>query len=309
MDGITIRTETFSLDRKLKYIEMHPKGDTYLVIFIKILLIARDMNDHGFIRFLCKKSEEIQLLSEAVGKAKKDVSAALKLFEECDLVERENGVIRLKSWEKYTAETEIERERRKTRERVARHRERKKQEEFATECNVTEDEKALHCNVTPPAPSSPSSSPPLLSPPLPSPNNPIYYPPYNPPHNTTHISHTPFHSFIHSCASAREGTDEIEDVETVLLRHYPPETVHEADAVQRKKMFRHIKERMQLKDVCDGVVFMSDNQMDVLYDMCSIDEVNRYIRKVADVELSGKHYKAKNHFQAVLEMIEEDRRI
>jgi predicted phage replisome organizer len=309
MDGITIRTETFSLDRKLKYIEMHPKGDTYLVIFIKILLIARDMNDHGFIRFLCKKSEEIQLLSEAVGKAKKDVSAALKLFEECDLIERESGLIRIKSFGKYTAEDEIERERRKTRERVARHRERKKQEKFETECNVTESKKALQCNVTPPAPPSPSSSLPLVSPSLPSPNNPIYYSPYNPPHNISHILHNPIHSLVQSCASAREGTDGTMDMEKVLLEYYPPETVAGADAAKRKQMMRLINERMQLKDVCDGVVFMSDIQMDALYDICSMDEITRYIRIVADAELSGKHYKAKTHFQAVLEMIEEDRKI
>ena len=91
------------------------------------------------------------------------------------------------------------------------------------------------------------------------------------------------------------------------MERYPREIVENADAASRKRMIRRITEMAQLKDVCDGVVFMSEDQMDALYDMCSIDEVNRYIRKVADAEISGKHYTTKNHFQAVIEMIEKDR--
>ena len=302
MDGVNLRTDTFSLDRKMKYIEMHPKGDTYLVIFVKLLLIAKDMNDNGFIRFSCKKREEIQQLSEAIGKKKKDVSAALSLFEECDLIERFEGAIFVKSLGKYTAENEIERGKRLTRERVARHRAKKKEEELSEKCNVTSDKKALQCNVTPPAPPSPSSSPPLSSPPLPSLNNPIYYPPYNPPHNASHILHTPIHSFVQSRACEREEED------AILLTCYDPEKINEATESERASMLKYAKERQQ-RTLYNGVVMLSQAEVESLLDIISVDEFNRCLRIVTDEELKGHHYKNKTHFQAILDMAMEDRAI
>ena len=56
-----------------------------------------------------------------------------------------------------------------------------------------------------------------------------------------------------------------------------------------------------------GVVLLSEAQLDDLLETLSFDEFNKYVEIVADNELSGKHYKKKTHYQAILDMAMHDR--
>jgi len=56
-----------------------------------------------------------------------------------------------------------------------------------------------------------------------------------------------------------------------------------------------------------GVVFMSDKQFDMLCEELSIEELERYMGIIADCELKGKHY-AKSHYQAICDMVAQDRK-
>lgn len=56
-----------------------------------------------------------------------------------------------------------------------------------------------------------------------------------------------------------------------------------------------------------GVVLMSEEEMDDLLDKLSIDEFNHYVGVIADAELAGKRYKKRTHYQAILDMAEQDR--
>ena len=56
-----------------------------------------------------------------------------------------------------------------------------------------------------------------------------------------------------------------------------------------------------------GVVMLSDEQFDDLCDKLSYEELNKYIAIVRDAERSGKHYKKKTHYQAILDMAIKDR--
>ena len=58
-----------------------------------------------------------------------------------------------------------------------------------------------------------------------------------------------------------------------------------------------------------GVVFMSNEQFDDLMNKLSFDEINHYFGVVADCELSGKKFKNKTHYQAILDMAKKDRKI
>ena len=58
-----------------------------------------------------------------------------------------------------------------------------------------------------------------------------------------------------------------------------------------------------------GVVMLSDEQFDDLCDKLSYDELNKYIGIVRDMELSGKKYKKKSHYQAILDMAIKDRKV
>ena len=58
-----------------------------------------------------------------------------------------------------------------------------------------------------------------------------------------------------------------------------------------------------------GVVILNQEQMEDLLEKLSLDEFNHYVSVVADCILSGKQYKRKTHYQAILDMAMADRRI
>ena len=58
-----------------------------------------------------------------------------------------------------------------------------------------------------------------------------------------------------------------------------------------------------------GVVLLSEDQFNDLCERLSWDELNKYIGIVRDAEKNGKHYKRKSHYQAILDMVEKDRRV
>jgi predicted phage replisome organizer len=57
-----------------------------------------------------------------------------------------------------------------------------------------------------------------------------------------------------------------------------------------------------------GVVLLSQAQIDDLLDKLSIEEFDHYVGVVADCILSGKRFKRKTHYQAILDMAAADRR-
>lgn len=71
--------------------------------------------------------------------------------------------------------------------------------------------------------------------------------------------------------------------------------------------------RKQIKtlfgSIGQGVVMLSDEQMDDLLDRLSKEEFDHYVSAVAECELSGKKYKKKTHYQAILDMAKKDRGI
>lgn len=58
-----------------------------------------------------------------------------------------------------------------------------------------------------------------------------------------------------------------------------------------------------------GVVFLSQGQIDDLLEKLSIEEFDYYVGVVADCILSGKQYKRKTHYQAILDMAIADRKV
>lgn len=62
-------------------------------------------------------------------------------------------------------------------------------------------------------------------------------------------------------------------------------------------------------EIGKGVVMLSDEQMHDLLDKLSLEEFDYYVGVVADCILSGKQYKRKTHYQAILDMAMADRRV
>lgn len=108
-------------------------------------------------------------------------------------------------------------------------------------------------------------------------------------------------SFIHSSANAEES---------YLQKKVDESGLEGSDADVYKD---EIKEGLKLKylggSLGQGVLFMSGEQFNNLCDKLTIDELNKYCDIVVECEKNGKRYKKKTHYQAILDMANEDRRI
>ena len=58
-----------------------------------------------------------------------------------------------------------------------------------------------------------------------------------------------------------------------------------------------------------GVVMLSDEQIDSLLTELTVEEFDKYVAIVAEMERSGKHYRRKTHYQAILDMAAKDRKV
>lgn len=70
-----------------------------------------------------------------------------------------------------------------------------------------------------------------------------------------------------------------------------------------------VKMRFMQGELGKGVVLLNEVQIDDLLERLSIEEFDHYISAVAEAELSGKRYRKKTHYQAILDMAEKDRGI
>ena len=136
--------------RKIDYISSLPEGDTLIVIWIKLLCLAGKLNNGGMVYLTEKLPYSDEMLANAFRKPKEMVAKALNLFEDLDMISRENRFIYIENWEKYQAVEQEDKIREQTRKRVAEYKKRKKMEgnaEGNVSGNVTGNAKVTQGNA------------------------------------------------------------------------------------------------------------------------------------------------------------------
>lgn len=128
---IKIVTDIFD-DEKIVLIESMPDSDSIIVIWFKLLCLAGKQNNNGVFLMNNRIAYTDEMLSTIFRRPVNTVRMAFSLFEQYGMVEIVNGAITIPNWEKHQSLDVLESAREKTRNRVARHRE--KQKEL---CNVT----------------------------------------------------------------------------------------------------------------------------------------------------------------------------
>lgn len=131
-------------NRKIRQIEIMPDGDSLLLIWVKLLCLAGNVNDGGYIYLTKEIPYTDEMLATQFNKPISTVRLALKTFEQFGMIEIINNMIFLSSWEKYQNTDKLTEIREQTRARVAKHREKQKllaAGQLDGESNVT-------CNVT-----------------------------------------------------------------------------------------------------------------------------------------------------------------
>lgn len=110
------------------------------------------------------------------------------------------------------------------------------------------------------------------------------------------------HSIIHSSASEDDYVKKKVIEEGFVLGTKGAE-------VYAKEIKESLKQRYFGGELGQGVVFMSDEQFADLCDRLSAQEIDKYFGIIVDCERSGKRFKKKSHYQAVIDMATEDRKI
>jgi predicted phage replisome organizer len=98
---VKLSTQTFTVSRKIKDIERLPQGDTIIVIWMKLLCLAGEINDGGAIYITPGRPFSRAALAEELRKPLKIVEKALDIFDDYGMTETVDGIIYLSSWAKY----------------------------------------------------------------------------------------------------------------------------------------------------------------------------------------------------------------
>lgn len=253
VEWIKVSTSMFETSRKIKSIELMKNGDGILVIWFKLLLLAGNVNDGGAIYITEDKPYDLESLAGELRRPEALVKKALEVFEGYGMIERENGIIYLTSWEKYQSAEKLDIIREQTRKRVENYRRRKQGKSVTS--NVTGNADVTLGNAI---------------------------------EERRENIDSEFHSFTLSdtraCACAGEDEAVANLQKGALMRRYLGGTLG------------------------GGVVLLSEAQFDSLCEKLSLEELERYLAVVRDCEKKGMRYK-KSHYQAILDMANDDRKV
>ena len=139
---IKITTDIFD-DEKIQLIESMPEGDTLIVIWFKLLVLAGIQNYSGILALGDKVFYTEEMLTTVFRRKATTVKLALKTFEQFSMIAFVDGAVTIPNWEKHQNIEGLEKIRKQGRERSRRFRQKQKavvngKEQVKLECNVTE---------------------------------------------------------------------------------------------------------------------------------------------------------------------------
>ncbi|MBH0157126.1 MAG: phage replisome organizer N-terminal domain-containing protein [Bacillota bacterium] len=141
---IKLSTNMFE-DEKIRLIENMPESDMLLIIWIKLLSQAGKTNANGYIYLNENIPYTDEMLATIFNRPLNIVRLALKTFEDFGMIEiSHENFIAISNWEKHQNVEGLDKIRQQTRNRVAKHREKKQLEAGNDTCNVT----VTHSNAT-----------------------------------------------------------------------------------------------------------------------------------------------------------------
>lgn len=144
---IKIMTNIFD-NNKIKYIRTLPDGNNIALFWFMLLVKAGQCNENGYVLVTQNIAYSEELLAEEFKFSVTLVKAALKLFEQLQMISFENSIICIENWAKYQNVEGLEKIKENNRIRQARYRAKKK---LMLQSNVTDnvtDNTDVTSNVT-----------------------------------------------------------------------------------------------------------------------------------------------------------------
>lgn len=125
---IKLSTQMFE-DEKIRLIEQMPEADTILIIWVKLLSQAGKTNANGYIYLSENIPYTDEMLATIFNRPLGIVRMALEVFKSFGMIEiDDDSFINISNWDKHQSLEGLDKIREQNRQRVARHRERKKLE-------------------------------------------------------------------------------------------------------------------------------------------------------------------------------------
>ena len=256
-------------NRKIKHLRRLPEGNNIVLIWVMLLTMAGRCNSGGII-FLTKNIPYTpKMLADELDFEENTVVLALKALEQLDMIVTDNGVFTIAGWEEYQNIEGMEKLREQNRERKRLQRARQRQSLL--------DDVSRDCHVT-----------------------------VTECHALEEEEEKDKEKEIHSIVHSSDSEDE-------YVRKKVVEEGFELGTKGAEVYAREIKESLKQRffncELGQGVVFMSDEQFSDLCDKLSVEEIDKYFDIIVDCERSGKKFKKKSHYQAILDMVAKDRKV
>ena len=124
-------------NRKIQILLKEPDGDTYVRVWIQLLIIAMECNKEGNLVIGENKPMTIEYFSKIMGKSFEKMEEIIKKFLELEMIILENEVYKIKNWNKYQSIETYEKYKEQGRLRQQKYREKLKSENGKSNVTVT----------------------------------------------------------------------------------------------------------------------------------------------------------------------------
>ena len=124
-------------NRKIQILLKEPDGDTYIRVWIQLLIIAMECNKEGNLVIGENKPMTIEYFSKIMGKSYEKMEGIIEKFLELEMIILENEVYKIKNWNKYQSIETYEKYKEQGRLRQQRYREKLKSENGKSNVTVT----------------------------------------------------------------------------------------------------------------------------------------------------------------------------
>lgn len=263
---IKLAVDIFS-NRKIMQLQTIPKGDSIILIWIRLLCLAGEINSGGRLLFTDSKPYDCSMLALQMNRPRQLIKQAIDTFEDYGMIENIDGCLCIKNWEKYQSIDKMFDIREYNRAAKQRSRSRK--------VSAAETEKESDASLT---------------------KN----------KNVNDMSLT-----CQPCQETEEEGEEDKEKEyhSFTLSNAREKNPQNTCKAVEKSLSDIFSARKTIQGIGKNVVMLSDEQMNDLLERLSLEEFNRYVGVIADNELSGKHYRRRTHYQAILDMAKKDRMV
>ena len=124
-------------NRKIQILLKEPDGDTYIRVWLQLLILAMECNKEGKLLISDNKAMTIEYFSKIMGKSEEKMKEIIKKFLELDMIILDRDVYKIKNWNEYQSIKTYEKYKEQARLRQQKYREKKKSENEKSDVTVT----------------------------------------------------------------------------------------------------------------------------------------------------------------------------